>query len=334
MGKQQTVYKLKNSSYNTIQYYTCVRTVFVKGQSEFNQSSCFASNFSSHPPIAVNNIISIVYFLLLLHQYSMGAPTLTPTMSSSRPPQPQQHRVPGPGVTATATVNNHYQTTKNNDSTSQQHKHELENQQNQSLEATYTSLIQEYLQVMCLDNATFLAERMVASCQTTNAYYLLGVCHYRSNAPQRALSVLANNIHQSSTGGGGTGTKYHHSATAYLMAKCCFDLQQYGRAEEALLEAARADYKEYKSNTNRNNNNQGNNNNYNKNGNNAPMMAMDEWLMETSPCPIPNGAAGLYLLGNICRRSNRRRRAMEYYRMSLQVRMFNSICFTLYYIML
>ena len=231
----------------------------------------------------------------------MGAPTF-PSVTSSRPPQPQQHHR-NQGVT----VSNHHPHRKTN-ALAQQHE-----QDQQGLEATYTSLIQEYLQVMCLENATFLAERMVASCQTTNAYYLLGVCHYRSGAPQRALNVLSNNIHQSSSGGG--GTKYHDSATAYLMAKCCFDLQQYGRAEETLLGAARADYKEYKS-VNRG---QGNLYNHNNKDGNSPIMGMDEWLTETSPCPIPNGAAGLYLLGNICRRSNRRRRAMVYYRMSLQV---------------
>eukprot|EP00536_Pseudo-nitzschia_multiseries_P002915 jgi/Psemu1/184742/e_gw1.41.21.1 len=158
-------------------------------------------------------------------------------MTSSRPSQPQHHRGP-------ETIVNNCSRKKN---AFAQREHDQ-----QSLEATYTSLIQEYLQVMCLENATFLAERMVASCKTTNAYYLLGVCHYRSGAPQRALSVLSNNIHQSS-----------RDASA--------------------------------------------------------VMSMNEWLIETSPCPIPNGAAGLYLLGNICRRSNRRRRAVEYYRMSLQL---------------
>jgi tetratricopeptide (TPR) repeat protein len=158
------------------------------------------------------------------------------------------------------------------------------------LEATYTSLIQQYLQVMCLDNATFLAERMVASCKTTNALYLLAVCHYRKHAPQRALCVLED-------------VNEPDAASLYLLAKCCFDLEHYGRAEEALFQQARVDYKSYKAL--------------------SPTMSvptMDEWIMETSPCPIPNGAAGFFLLGNICRKSNRKQRALVYYKMSLQVR--------------
>jgi Anaphase-promoting complex, cyclosome, subunit 3 len=172
----------------------------------------------------------------------------------------------------------------------------------ESLEATYTSLIQEYLQVMCLENATFLAERMVASCKSINAHYLLAVCHYRSNAPQRALSVLEHN----------SAFLKEHPPTAYLMAQCSFQLKQYGRAEEVLLQTARSDYREYKANYINNHAAQGDDRG-------AP-MTMDEWMVETSPCPVPNGAVGLYLLGNVCRRSNRKRRAMEYYRMSLQVR--------------
>lgn len=182
-------------------------------------------------------------------------------------------------------------------------------QQESSLEEIYTSLIQEYLQVMCLDNATFLAERMVASCRSIHAWYLLGVCHYRSNAPQRALSVLEHN----------GGFLKEHPPTAYLMAQCCFQLQQYGRAEEVLLQTARSDYREYKANYNHLNNlQQQQQGNDNINNLNEP-MTMDEWMVEHSPCPVPNGAAGLNLLGNVCRRSNRKRRAMEYYRMSLQV---------------
>ena len=157
-----------------------------------------------------------------------------------------------------------------------------------SLEETYKSLIQEYLQVMCLENATFLAERLVACCKDTNALYLLAVCHYRSGAPRRALMVLED-------------VKDTTAATDYLTAKCCYDLEYYGRAEEALLLQARSDFKNAAAATA------------------GGPSSMDEWLLETSPCPIPNGAAGLYLLGNICRKSSRKQRAMKYYRMSLQV---------------
>jgi hypothetical protein len=144
---------------------------------------------------------------------------------------------------------------------------------------------------MCLDNATFLAERMVAACQkSTNALYLLAVCHYRSGKAQKALSVLDD-------------VKLHTPCTKYLTAKCCYDLEQYGRAEEALLEIAREEYKNYKLSCRE-----------------EPLMTMDEWVLQMSPNPIPNGAAGLYLLGNTCRKSNRKHRAMDYYRMSLKVR--------------
>ena len=87
-------------------------------------------------------------------------------------------------------------------------------------------------------------------------------------------------------------------------------MEQYGRAEEALLQQARVDYREFKAST-------------------APercgadamtsQPSMDEWIVETSPCPVPNGAAGLHLLANICRRSNRKQRAMQYYRLALKV---------------
>ena len=138
--------------------------------------------------------------------------------------------------TTSSAAHHHAASTPNNHATSNNNNNNAQQQQKDSLEATYTSLIQEYLQVMCLENATFLAERMVASCKTTNAWYLLAVCHYRSNSPQRALSVLENSIH----------AMKNHPPSAYLMAKCCFEIQQFGRAEEALLESARLQYKEYK----------------------------------------------------------------------------------------
>eukprot|EP00984_Skeletonema_dohrnii_P028172 scaffold18067_cov117-Skeletonema_dohrnii-CCMP3373.AAC.6 len=117
-------------------------------------------------------------------------------------------------------------------------------------------------------------------------------------------------------GGAGIELERTRSSARYLLAKCCFDLGNYGEAEEALLKHAREQFSkciargEVKI--------RGGNRN----------EAMGAWIINSSvnknddmspSCPIPNGAAGLNLLGNICRRSNRRHRAMEYYRLSLKL---------------
>lgn len=204
-------------------------------------------------------------------------------------------------------------------------------------EVVYTSLIQTYLSLLCYDNAIFLAERLVAHCPTSeNAVYLLAHCYYRSGSAKRARSVLLskstmewnatnisssrNNVDVTAIGGAGIELERTRSSARYLLAKCCFDLGNYGEAEEALLKHAREQFSkciargEVKI--------RGGNRN----------EAMDAWIInssvnksdDTTPsssssCPIPNGAAGLNLLGNICRRSNRRHRAMEYYRLSLKL---------------
>jgi tetratricopeptide (TPR) repeat protein len=242
----------------------------------------------------------------------MGAPTTTPLQSSTVERSPLQaarrnnmnhpHNynnndtttTPAPAAMGTTTTTNN--NTSSSINTDKPVKATVKN-----MEATYTSLIQQYLQVMCLDNATFLAERMVATCsKTTNALYLLALCHYRSNRPQRAQSVLDE-------------CKRHNAATRYLLAKCCFDLEQYGRAEEALLQQARSDYREYKTSI-------AAERAWSGGGDVASsLLSMDEWILDTTPCPVPNGAAGLHLLANICRRSNRKQRAMQYYRLALKV---------------
>lgn len=207
-------------------------------------------------------------------------------------------------------------------------------------EVVYTSLIQTYLSLLCYDNAIFLAERLAAHCPTSeNAVYLLAQCYYRSGSAKRARSVLlskstmewnATNISSNrndeaaagdnndvtAIGGAGIELERTRSSARYLLAKCCFDLGNYGEAEEALLKHAREQFSkciargEVKI--------RGGNRN----------EAMDAWIINSSvnknddsssSCPIPNGAAGLNLLGNICRRSNRRHRAMEYYRLSLKL---------------
>lgn len=198
-------------------------------------------------------------------------------------------------------------------------------------EVVYTSLIQTYLSLLCYDNAIFLAERLVAHCPTSeNAVYLLAHCYYRNGSPKRARSVLLStttksysSMNSSSSddtttiiGGSGVELERTRSSARYLLAKCCYELGNYGEAEEALLRHAREQFSkcvargEIKIRS-------GNRN-----------EAMDAWIISKNNsssgssndvCPIPNGAAGLNLLGNVCRRSNRRHRAMEYYRMSLKL---------------
>lgn len=94
----------------------------------------------------------------------------------------------------------------------------------------YTSLIQQYLSVMCVENAIFLAERFVATKKSNDSQYLLALCYYRSGSPKRALAVLQL-CHELSP------------KIQYLVAKCCFELGDYGRAEDALLQFSRQEYR-------------------------------------------------------------------------------------------
>jgi Anaphase-promoting complex, cyclosome, subunit 3 len=94
----------------------------------------------------------------------------------------------------------------------------------------YTSLIQQYLSVMCIDNAIFLAERFVATKKSNDSQYLLALCHHRAGSPKRALAVLDNCE--------GVAPKIQ-----YLIAKCCLELGLHSRAEEALLHFGRQEYR-------------------------------------------------------------------------------------------
>ena len=118
-----------------------------------------------------------------------------------------------------------------------------------AVEATYSSLIQQYLSVFCVDNATFLAERLVATCKTNHAYYLLALCHYRAGSPQRARCVLQQG-------------KEPTPAMQYLLAKCCTDMKEYGPAEEALLHDCRAKFRQARTEDDK--------------------LDMDEWILSTT----------------------------------------------------
>ncbi|KAL3804396.1 hypothetical protein HJC23_011324 [Cyclotella cryptica] len=182
-------------------------------------------------------------------------------------------------------------------------------------EIVYTSLIQTYLNLLCYDNATFLAERLAASYpHSENAIYLLAYCHYRRGSAKSARSILLERwMATNAAGNEGSAVDAElervRNSARYLLAKCCFDLGLYGEAEEALLRHCREVFGKSVSG--------GALGGVKIRGNVNEVM--DAWIVQTSPCPIPNGPAGLHLLGNICRKSNRRQRAIEYYRLSLKL---------------
>jgi len=174
------------------------------------------------------------------------------------------------------------------------------------VDATYASLVQQYLGLFLHDNAAFLAERWVAhSPKSAQAKYLLATCHYRNHSPKRAHSILQKmQDHNNSE---------LQPSIRYLLAQCCVDLHSYSQAEDCLLgDSVRSAFRAKTGAT------------PSASGsvtqNNADYQAkMDQWIISQTPCPIPNGAAGLYLLGTICRRTNRSKRAAEFYRLSLKL---------------
>lgn len=206
------------------------------------------------------------------------------------------------------------------------------------VEQTLTSLIQQYLALLLPSNATFLAERLVAYKSSPHSHYMLAMCHYRSGSPKRAHSTLLNVPVDNEMG----------DCILHLSAQCCVDLGLWSEAEDYLLRNARNEYSQFKKdvkdneqlkkktmedwlgqlvddvqmkqNMDHDNNNNGNNeeekNNFDDDHqdlHNALLRTMDFSI------PIPNGAVGLKLLGDVYRRTLRNQKAALYYKWSLKV---------------
>lgn len=203
-------------------------------------------------------------------------------------------------------------------------------------EQVYTKLIQTYLNLLLYDNAIFLAEKYYASTigstgstssSSLSSLYLLAYCYYRNGNVKYARGLLVDNwldrndYSTASSEEVDVELENIKSSTRYLLAKCNYDLQLYNESEETILKYTRTLF---------------NNAIVKKNGkptlngvtitSNNRIEVMDAWIVQQSSgsdnntvCPIANGAAGLHLLGNICRHTNRRKRAIDYYRLSLKL---------------
>jgi len=203
-------------------------------------------------------------------------------------------------------------------------------------EQVYTKLIQTYLNLLLYDNAIFLAEKYYASTtgstsssSSLNSLYLLAYCYYRNGNVKYARGLLVDNwldrndystaTPRTNSEEVDTELENIKSSTRYLLAKCNYDLNLYNESEETILKYTRTLF---------------NNAIIKKNGkptlngviitSDNRIEVMDAWIVQQSSsdntvCPIANGAAGLHLLGNICRHTNRRKRAIDYYRLSLKL---------------
>jgi len=179
------------------------------------------------------------------------------------------------------------------------------------LEASYISLIDRYLQMHLIDNARWLAERCVAEFPSSpKAAYWLALCQFRCGKFKAARHSLDAALAPAS----GSNSKNDDDNMEYLKALCSLELQDYSRAEECLLRKSRAAFKDYQNSAL---------NLYNVRGNNVlgGSMGMDEWLFSsnTAISYIPNGASGLCLLGNVFRASNRKQKAIQFYKASLDL---------------
>ncbi|CAI5463837.1 unnamed protein product [Closterium sp. Yama58-4] len=171
------------------------------------------------------------------------------------------------------------------------------------MEAWLASCVSRSLSLHCVRNATFLAERLCASFPNEPNFQLLASCYLRANKPLLARHVLKG---------------LPSDQSRYLLALACYDLQLLTEAEAALqpnlasmilppaLHSLIASSSPASS----------------------PSAAsaqrshevsdLGTCFLETLAHPqVPNGAAGLYLLGLICKATNRRQVAIRHFTSAL-----------------
>ena len=245
---------------------------------------------------------------------------------------------------------------QNNNSNSNGNTNNTNNANTNNIESTYISLIEQYLTLFHYDNAIFIAERLVSFHSTPYSNYLLAMCYYRANKIQYARRILTTWNQKNNTI---ISTKYNsnkhdnnhnnnndllNGQIAYLLAKCNVDMESWRDAEDILLKDARMKYiyykKHYKEEEKNHRATTSNSGGGGEDNGKLPPMAnsLEEYLKTLVSnmshdkhhknqldnhhhhhLPIPNGAAGLYLLGYICQRTMRKDKAAIYYQLSLKV---------------
>jgi hypothetical protein len=159
---------------------------------------------------------------------------------------------------------------------------------------TYLSLIPQYLAVLAVDNASFLAERCVAQYPASwEARYLWALCRYRSGEPGPALEVLSKSLPAPTSSCVEQSplrdeqTKLHVlDSIRYLRAVCWFELEDYAGAERALLHECRRLYRIYREQSLQAYQTTGTHyqsENYIESSN-GEYLSIDDWIVATTVC--------------------------------------------------
>ena len=179
-------------------------------------------------------------------------------------------------------------------------------------------LVEKYLTLSLFRNAQFLAERLFALENSQKNLFLLATCFMRSKQYHPAYILLTREMamhdyscseyknnnktdcyslndhevsHTSENIKNNQKEKILNVQIRYLFALCCFELGKFDEAESILLKNTNVSFSLKKKYT-------------------------EDALKD---CQVPNGAAGLYLLGMICMQNNRREHASIFFRLSLKL---------------
>uniref|UniRef100_A0A7S2RLV0 Uncharacterized protein n=1 Tax=Mucochytrium quahogii TaxID=96639 RepID=A0A7S2RLV0_9STRA len=159
-------------------------------------------------------------------------------------------------------------------------------------EETLKVLVENYLGLYLHRNAMFLAERLYVLNKTQQNLYLLATCYTRAGMFHRAYKVLQKDMDMFSNSEDDEDLKDVHTQIRYLLAQCCLKLGYYREAEAALLHGTSLAI-------------------------HGPQKCVQQILNGSDV--VANGAAGLYLLGMICSRDNRRDQAITYFSLALKL---------------
>lgn len=163
-----------------------------------------------------------------------------------------------------------------------------------TMELTWSDLVEKYLSCHMYDTARFYAERLYYDQPCPENVYALALCYFHMGKVKQTYLILQDVKYaqqaQASSGSNNTAVQSGGEVLAksqYLLALCCVQLGKFEEAEVILQPFAR--------------------------------ITKVELITKDTVKDIPGGAAGVFLMGKICRRQHRRALATHYYHLALEV---------------